>query len=89
MCRDTPCPARAELRQQLLGHRSFPYSSRATDTWDALKEADADPNPNPYPNPNPNPNPIPNPNPNRVTITLILPLTRRPTPTLLPRPTCG
>ena len=53
MCRDTPCPARAELRQQLLGHRSFPYSSRATDTWDALKEADADPNPNPYPNPNP------------------------------------
>lgn len=26
-----------------MGHTSFPYTSRATDTWDALEEADADP----------------------------------------------
>eukprot|EP00964_Phaeocystis_antarctica_P069393 scaffold42164_cov51-Phaeocystis_antarctica.AAC.1 len=37
------CPPRAELRQQLVGHTSFPYSSSRTDTWDVLKEADADP----------------------------------------------
>ena len=43
VCRDTPCPPRAELRQQLVGHTSFPYSSSRTDTWDVLKEADADP----------------------------------------------
>jgi endonuclease I len=43
------CLPRAELRQQLVGHRSFPYDSETesnlttTDTWDILKEADADP----------------------------------------------
>ena len=37
------CPPRAELRQQLVGHTSFPYTSSRTDTWDVLKEADADP----------------------------------------------
>ena len=37
------CPPRAQLRQQLVGHRSFPYTSSRTDTWDVLKEADADP----------------------------------------------
>jgi len=26
-----------------VGHRSFPYTSSRTDTWDVLKEADADP----------------------------------------------
>ena len=26
-----------------MGHRSFPYTSSRTDTWDVLKEADADP----------------------------------------------
>ena len=38
-----PCPPHAELRQQLVGHTSFPYTSSRTDTWDVLKEADADP----------------------------------------------
>ena len=38
-----PCPLRAELRQQLVRHTNFPYTSSRTDTWDVLKEADADP----------------------------------------------
>ena len=31
------------MRLSLLGHTQVPYTSSATDTWDALKESDADP----------------------------------------------
>lgn len=37
-----PCPPRSELRQTLIGHTAYPYTSSSTDTWDLLREADAD-----------------------------------------------
>ena len=36
-----PCPPRSELRQSLIGHTAYPYTSSSTDTWDVLREADA------------------------------------------------
>ena len=37
------CPARSTLRSTLLDNVALPYTSKRTDTWDALRVADADP----------------------------------------------